>query len=113
MYIFYSKKDIINRFNGYLSDYYNMKELCSIAGNDVNKVFSILKLIIKYVLKYHYNFIKNTNNIVDCYYNALNYREKKISKNVENFELKESDLKGIRVPSADFISCQLLWRRIL
>ena len=77
MHIFYSKRDIINKLNIYLEDYYSMKELCSIAGNNPKKVYSILKLIIKYVLKYYLNFIKDTNNIVDCYYHALNYTEKK------------------------------------
>ena len=75
MYIFYSKKDIINKLNSYLEDYNNMKELCNLAGNDVNKVFSILRLIINYVLKYHFNIIKNTNNIVDCYYSAIDYKD--------------------------------------
>ena len=102
MYIFYSKKDIINKLNSYLEDYNNMKELCNLAGNDVNKVFSILRLIINYVLKYHFNIIKNTNNIVDCYYSAIDYKEN--NKSILNGELKESDLKGIRVPSVDFIN---------
>lgn len=108
MYIFYSKKDIINKFNAYLEDYNNMKKLCSLASNDVNEVFNILNIIIKYVLKYHYSFIKNTSNIIDCYYNALNSSENgkhfKQNNNVLNGKLEEKDLKGIRIPNKDFIS---------
>ena len=108
MYIFYSKKDIINKFNTYLEDYNNMKELCSIAGNDVDRVYRILNMIVKFVLKYHFNFIKNTNNIVDCYYNALSFSEKKIrfvqNNDVLNGSLEEQDLNGIRIPSKNFVN---------
>ena len=101
MYIFYSKKDITKRLNSYLEDYNKMKELCSILGNDPHKVTNTIKMIIKYVLKYHFNFVKNTSNIIDCYYDALNYNE---NHNILNNELKEKELRGVRIPGSDFIN---------
>ena len=116
MYIFYSKKDIIKKFNTYLEDYNNMKDLCSILDNDIERIYSVLNMIINYVLKYHFNFIKNTNNIIDCYYNALSYNEKKNrfeqNNDLLNGSLEDKDLKGIRVPNVNFIK-RLCERNIL
>ena len=101
MYIFYSKKDVAKKLNSYLEDYNSMRELCSILGNNPHMVTNMLQLIIKYILKFHFNFMKNTTNIIDCYYEALNYNE---NHNILNSELKEKDLKGVRIPSSDFIN---------
>ena len=101
MYIFYSKKDVAKKFNSYIEDYSSMRELCSILGNNPRIVTNMLQLIIKYVLKYHFHFMKNTSNIIDCYYNALNYNE---NHNILNGELEDKDLKGVRIPSSDFIN---------
>ena len=105
MYVFYTKKDIINRLNNYLDDYNSMKELCSLCNNNVNEIYYNIFLIINYVLKYHYNFIKTTSNIVDCYYNALKNKNNKQRNNndVLNGEINKKDSNGIRIPNVHFI----------
>ena len=106
MYLFYSKKDVVKKINSFLEDYNGMKELCSLGNNDIKEVCNSLGLIIDYILNNHISFMKNSNNIVDCYYDALYSKKEDLNKNnnILNGRLEEKDLKGIRIPSTNFIN---------